>query len=570
MKIKEEVTLVFVGEAGQGLASIQQILIKTLKQQNHYFFSTSEYMSRVRGGINTITIRITSNKKRGNLQKADIMVLLCKNALEHVKTRIKENTIILGTTKDIDEKNKKYAEKITKQKIINVPFEELAKEIGNKIYTNIIAITTTLEMLKINTSELKKEIKKTFSKKGQDIIKKNLDAIKIGEEQGRKLQQQIKINIKKNKTKTTNLKPAQAITYGAIAAGCNFVSAYPMSPSTSIITEMAKQSEEFNVIVEQAEDEIGAINMCLGATYAGARALANTSGGGFALMSEAVSLAGMMETPIVVHVAQRPGPATGLPTRTAQEDLNLTLYAGHGEFTRIIYAPSTINRAFEITHTAFNKSEEYQIPVFILTDQYFLDTQYNTEMINLKNYETKNYIIKTTKNYQRYQLTKKGISPRGIPGHGEGLICADSDEHEENGHITENFNTRKQMVQKRLERLKDITKKSITPIKHGPNNYEYLVIGWGSTYETIKETLQKINNKKTLHLQYEQIYPLHPKTRNYLKEAKKIIVIEGNATGQFTELIKKETNKKIQKILRYDGLQFTIEELEKELKKIIK
>ena len=343
-----------------------------------------------------------------------------------------------------------------------------------------------------------------------------------------------------------------------------------MSPSTWVLTFLSQHSNDFNIIAEQAEDEISAINMALGAWYAGGRAMVTTSGGGFALMIEGVSLAGMIESPVVIHLAQRPGPATGLPTRTEQADLEHALYSGHGEFPRIIFAPGTIQDGFYLTQKAFNLADKYQIPVFILTDQYFVDSYYNQSPIDLSDIKNENYIVKTKKDYKRYELTENGISSRGIPGFGEGLVCVDSDEHDEEGHITENLELRTKMVDKRIKKLDEIKNEVISPELIGNKDYRMLIIGWGSTYHVINEALEKIGRNDISFLHFKQVYPLHHDTFSYLKKAENTIIVENNATSQFGKLIKLHTGFEIhQSILQYNGLPFSVEELGKQIKSFL-
>jgi 2-oxoglutarate ferredoxin oxidoreductase subunit alpha len=557
---EKEISIVLSGEAGQGLVSVQNVLLKILKEEGFYFSSNSEYMSRVRGGVNTVSIRLTEKERRGNLKKIDILLTLNKNTIEHLKDRIDKHTLIIGNSEEVKRLG-------LENKTIDVSFKDIAEEVGNKVFANTIATGLILGLLDINKNYFIKQLKENFRKKGKEIILKNIQAAEKGILKGKEILKVVKNipKIKRNKIiKQSNyFTGAQAIAYGAIAGRCDFIAAYPMSPSTGVLQNLSKLREDFDIIVEQAEDEISAINMCLGASYAGARSLANTSGGGFALMCEGVSLAGMIETPLVIHIAQRPGPATGLPTRTAQEDLNLVLYSGHGEFTRIVYAPKNLKSAVEITNKAFIDSQKYQIPVFILTDQYFMENLYPFEKIKIIEDKEK-HIIESKKDYQRYAFTENGISPRALPGFGTGLVCIDSDEHDTSGHITEDFSLRIEMVKKRLKRIEDITFESLEPTVIGEGK-EIIVIGWGSTFETIKEAIDKMDNKKIKYLHYEQVYPLYKGTKELLKHAKKIIVIEGNATGQFAEIIKKETNKEVINILKYNGLQFFVEEIVQEI-----
>lgn len=287
-------------------------------------------------------------------------------------------------------------------------------------------------------------------------------------------------------------------------------------------------------------------------------------------MSEGISLAGITETPVVIHIAQRPGPATGLPTRTEQGDLNLALYSGHGDFPRAIFAPATIESAFKLSGYAIEMADEFQTPVFILTDQYFVDSYYNVKPFEISADEPKKRISKSDENYKRYTLTDSGISERAIPGHGTGVVKVDSDEHDEHGHITESFEVRKDMVHKRLRKLKALEKKVIQPIQYNTENAKVLLIGWGSTYHTIKEAVEEIDNPDIALMHFEQVYPLPEKIEKTLESYDQVIFIENNVTGQFAELIRKETGfNQFKQILKYDGIQFSVEQLTEEINKIM-
>ena len=278
-------------------------------------------------------------------------------------------------------------------------------------------------------------------------------------------------------------------------------------------------------------------------------------------MSEGISLAGMIETPVVVHIAQRPGPATGLPTRTEQGDLELVLYAGHGEFPRVILAPGNLTEAVSLAQKAFDLADKFQIPVFILTDQYFVDAAYNTPMPDIDGLTSKRHIIQTTKGYSRFRLNDSGISPRGIPGHGEGFVGVDSDEHDEQAHITENMDIRLKMVDKRLRKMALIQGESVLPELVGSRNYKYLLIGWGSTLEIVKEALDVIGRDDIAFLHFKQVYPLPEVFFLAASAAEKVAVIENNATAQFARLIKLHGGLDIsRRILKYDGLPFSVEE----------
>lgn len=296
--------------------------------------------------------------------------------------------------------------------------------------------------------------------------------------------------------------------------------------------------------------------------------MVTTSGGGFALMVEGVSLAGMIESPAVVYLGQRPGPATGLPTRTEQGDLELILYAGHGEFPRVIYAPGTLEDAFYLTQKAFNIADEYQIPVFLMSDQHLADSTYNVPSFDLSLITNERRIVETDESYRRYKLTEDGISPRGIPGFGKGLVGVDSDEHDEDGHITEDLDIRVKMVDKRLKKLRLIEQATVASDLIGKEDYSTLVIGWGSTCGAINEALEVIGRDDIAFLYVKQVYPVPQDIRYYAEKAQKTIIVENNATSQFGRLIKLHLGIDIGKsILKYDGMPFSVEDLAVKLRK---
>jgi 2-oxoglutarate ferredoxin oxidoreductase subunit alpha len=568
-KNKDEASVVLCGQAGQGIQTVEKILVRCLKLSGFHVFATKEYMSRVRGGSNSTEIRISSKRVSTYLDRMDILIPFHKSALEHVEKRISPDTIVLGDKELISKDSLSGV-----NKYIDIPFSKIASDIGGKIYVNIIAAGVVLGTVGVEQHLLTNFIREFFSKKSDDVIQKNIEAIKKGYEIGTQILQSGKIEFSVQsspKVKEENLiNGAEAVGLGALAGGCKFLSSYPMSPSTGVMVFLSQQMDDFGVVVEQAEDEISAINMAIGASYGGARAMVTTSGGGFALMIEGVSLAGMLETPVVIHLAQRPGPATGLPTRTEQADLELALYSGHGEFPRIIFAPGNLMDAFTLTQKAFNLADKFQTPVFVLTDQYLMDSFMNLPLLDISGMKNEKHIVKTQKEYRRYELTEDGISPRGIPGFGEGLVGVDSDEHDEEAHITENLDLRTKMVDKRLKKLDSIKKEIVPPELVGSGDYKILITGWGSTYNVIREALQELGRDDISFLHFKQVYPLHEGTKDYLQKAEKNVIIENNATSQFGKLVKLYTGIDIEaKILKYSGLAFSVEEVAAEIKRIL-
>ncbi len=558
----KNVNITLCGEAGQGIESISNFLTTLFKEEGYNIFATKEYMSRVRGGENSTTIRISSRPAEGYSDRIDILLPLDKDSISHLSKRITDKTLIIGDKSTINDAQKKA------YKFFEVPIIDIASKVGAKIFANTVAAGIILGMFNADIGRFNVLLRNKFSDKPQDVIEKNVDAAKRGYDEGRKiisehqgLLEMTRIDKDPSVHNQVLVHGAESVGLGAIAGGCNFIAAYPMSPSTGVLTYLASKKEDFGIVVEQAEDEIAGINMAIGAWYAGARAMANTSGGGFSLMTEGVSLAGMVESPLVIHIAQRPGPATGLPTRTAQEDLELALYAGHGEFCRIIYAPGNTLQGFYLAQKAFNMAAKYQVPVFLLTDQYFMDTLHNIEPIDIDGLMVEEHIIETQEGYKRYGLTPDGITPRGIPGFGKGAVCVDSDEHDESGRITESMDMRNSMIEKRHKRYDRIVEESLMPTIIGGENYSLLIISWGSTFGSVKEAIENIGRRDITYMHFSQVYPLHPKTASWMKKARKTVVIENNATGQFAKLIRRETGLNVDKILKDDGMPFSVEEL---------
>jgi 2-oxoglutarate ferredoxin oxidoreductase subunit alpha len=543
--------------------------MRIFKKAGYNVFATKEYMSRVRGGMNSTQIRVSSEAVRAFAARTDILVALDKGALGHVGKRVSPETIVLGEKEILGDEVSG-----NRHRFFDVPFTKAAAAIGNKVYSNVVAVGALAYLFGIERRLVCDCVGRFFSGKSAEVVENNNKAAGAGFDIVGNLSQAgaPKFDISSDVTITEDMlvNGAEAVGLGAIAGGCNFVSSYPMSPSTAVLAFLAQHGEEFGVIAEQAEDEIAAMNMAIGAWYAGGRAMVTTSGGGFALMTEGLSLAGMLESPMVIHLAQRPGPATGLPTRTEQGDLELVLYAGHGEFPRIILAPGTLEDGFYLTQKAFNLADRFQVPVFLLTDQYFVDSYYNTPVFDLSGVKVDKHIVETQENYRRYELAADGISPRGIPGCGRGLVAVDSDEHDLEGHITEDLELRTRMVDKRLKKGNALGEKSVAPEFTGPQDARTLLVCWGSTRNIVAEAIGRLDTKDVAMLHFKQVYPLPKETAELLGRAQKTIIIENNATCQFGRLIKTHTGIDIdERILKYNGLAFSMEEIAAKVESVL-
>jgi 2-oxoglutarate ferredoxin oxidoreductase subunit alpha len=543
--------VVLGGEAGQGLQTIGLVLARTFLAGGLHVMVANEFMSRIRGGSNSVTLRAATEPVRALSDRIDCCVLFDHDALARLRGRCAESTVLIGDPKIFGES----------AGMLPLPLHELSTQVGGALYANSVVCGFLVRLLGWDLGALDTALRRIFS--GDGPLDKNLAAARLGWEFGAQLHGRFPLPMGAAQPDRLLLDGSQSVALGALGGGCTFISSYPMSPSTGVLIHLAKQAQEYGVVVEQAEDEISAINMGLGAWYAGARALVSTSGGGFDLMAEGLSLCGAIESPLVIHLAQRPGPGTGLPTRTEQGDLEIARYSGHGEFPRAILAPGSPEEAFICAAHAFTMADASQSPVIILTDQYLLDSLCDLDPFPLPATAPASRIVTTTKNYQRYAPGPDGISPRGIPGLGEGLVCFDSDEHDAEGRITEDFDVRIAMVDKRLAKARLLREElALPPRLHGPADYRRLLVGWGSTAPAIQEALALVPLARTAFLHCIQVYPLPTALEEHLRRAERIIVIENNATGQFARLLRAETGCVVAAEWRkYNGLAFSVEEI---------
>ena len=554
-KTRRILNILIGGEAGQGLVTVGQILAKSLVRSGYSIVVTQSYQSRIRGGHNTFAIRVGVDDVIAPQEAVDLLVALDAETVKlHNEELSSGGLIIADEAFDRDD-----------EAILKVPSEQLASD----QYANTAALGAVVALLGLDKQLVARTVENYFGKAHRDIAEENRRVVEESFRWG------AEHSVAFEKLLPTIAHPPQrlmmngneAIALGAITAGVKFYSFYPMTPATSLGLTLAAWAKDMGLIVEQAEDEIAAINMALGASFGGAPSMVGTSGGGFALMVEGVSLAAMTETPVVIVVGQRPAPATGLPTRTEQADLEFVLHAGHGEFPRAIFSPGTVEGCFYLTRRAFELAEKFQGPIFVLTDEFLADSYralmpFELEGLSpVRPWSLEELTFSTP--YCRYAITNTGISPRLLPGLTEHLIVADSDEHAEDGHITEDLLVRRRMVDKRLKKEEGIRAEVIPPQAQGEEKPDLLLICWGSSKGAAVEAASMMRSRdiRTATLHFPQVWPLVPEHfMGRLQEAKEVVCVEGNATGQLARLIRRETGFHIQKrVLRYDGLPITPE-----------
>jgi len=571
-------TIKIGGEAGQGIQTIGDTLGHVFIRAGFHVFTNQDYESRVRGGHNYYQVRFADQPVTAPKDAVDIIVALDKESiLLHEQELTPRGQIIY----DADTLKEKHNRPV----FLDIPFARLATEHGgDKIMANTVATGAVLGMLGMDLDILMGIIDEIFRKKGEKVITANRNAALAGYDHAIKgcLKCNFAINVDDKAGPRMLVGGSEAIALGSLASGVKFYSAYPMTPSTGIMNYLAGKGQEYGIVVEQAEDEIAAINMALGASFSGVRAMTGTSGGGFALMVEGVSLAAMTETPIVIALGQRPGPATGLPTKTEQADLHMALHAGHGEFPRFIFAPGTPEQAFFLTNKAFDLTEKYQVPAFVLFDTYLADTQWTVRGFDLgrlrnTDYRLRGEAFQKLASYQRHAYTANGVSLLAVPGDAKHLVVTDSDEHTEDGHITEDAETRVNMVEKRLfAKLPHMQEEITPPFLYGDHGPDIIITGWGSLYGLLREAVDELSRSHSIAmLHFSEIYPF-PGTEKFdylglLKGAKLTICVEQNATGQFARLMRTETGYEFGALLnKYDGRPFTVESLVENLKGMIK
>jgi 2-oxoglutarate ferredoxin oxidoreductase subunit alpha len=420
MVIEKEISMGFnvsiriAGEAGQGIQTIGALLCRIIRNCGWEFMANQDYMSRVRGGNNSYTIRTSDKRVLSLSDHIDILIPFNAESIAFHRGAMKQNGRIL-----LDKE--RLAPNENHPLFLDVPFQAIAmKQGGNARYAGSAALGALTGMLGIDIESVESAVWEFFASMGMAVAEDNGACAQAGYDLGRKEPNLQKIGKVQASASRFLLDGNEAIALGAVYAGCRFYSGYPMTPSTTIMETLAGFSSEMPLIVEQAEDEIAAINMVIGASYAGIRAMTATSGGGFALMTEGISLAAMLETPVVVVNGQRPAPATGLPTRTEQADLDLVLHAGHGEFARVVYAPGTIEEAFELTIRAFDVADRFQVPAIILSDQYLADMVTPVELPRNGDLPRSRHMLhreapESKGTYQRYRLTETGVSPACNP-----------------------------------------------------------------------------------------------------------------------------------------------------------
>lgn len=578
----ERIAIKFAGQAGQGVESNGALLARTLARGGLHVFGSKDYESRIRGGLNFYRMDVADEPVHAQGNRVHLLLAQTPEAVGRFADQIVPGGGVIydeGLEVDVD---------LMKSRGIlpmPAPLQKIAKEIGGRpVMAGAASVAVAAAVFRYPIEPLLETLGRQFAKKGDKVVEANRAVARAAYEHGEKHLAkgfEFRLDARDDAPERMLIDGNHALAYGALVGGCNFLAAYPMTPGTSIFEWLAGKGASHGVVVKHTEDEISAMNMVVGAAHMGARAMTSTSGGGFSLMVEALSLAGMSETPAVIVLAQRPGPATGLATRTEQADLKFALSAGHGEFPRILLAPGSIEACFEAGWRAFNLAEQYQCPVIILTEHYLATS---TRTVAPDAFDLSKVSIDRGRlldaraldeldaPYVRYEVTHTGISPRALPGHPKAVFTVTGNEHETTGAISENAETRTTQHHKRLSKLETAAAEMRPPIWHGPEDAETTLVCWGGTTGPAREAVSRLTaeGQSVNLLQFADLWPLNrDAVLDELVKAGRLVAVEGNATGQWASVLRGELGCTIDaKILKWDGrplsADFIVERLSEE------
>jgi 2-oxoglutarate/2-oxoacid ferredoxin oxidoreductase subunit alpha len=542
-----EKTILIGGEAGQGSAVTSRFIAKVFCRLGFFVFNYRDYPSLIRGGHNFNVLHVSDRPVYSHKEKYDVILALDQKTIDLHQKNLKAAGIVFAGKKAI-------AKKLHGLDMAPI----LAKLGGPKILENDILIGAFFKYLGVDKPFVINEAKIQFGGKSDLIAKAIEEGYNLAEE---------KEKLKSAGQARYFLSGAEGVGMGALAAGVDVYFGYPMTPATSLMSFLGKKQNAQNILVCQLENEIAVANAAIGASYAGAKTMIGSSGGGFALMTEAMSLDGMAEIPLVVYMAQRSGPSTGVPTYTSQGDLKFVLNCGHGEFSKIVIAPGDPQECAQRTQEAFYLSSKYNVLSFVLTDKHLSECEYSLAKLEKSKISNNRFLTKEIpQNFKSYKITPNGVSPRGVPGAG-GPVRASSYEHNEFGNTVEDAKSISIMTEKRLRKDKTIAAEvlKLDPVSvYGSG--KKLIVSWGSTKGAIIDALKGLKGYKFLQISYINPFPTDAVKRE-IKKAAKVILVENNSTGLLGQIIKEQTGIELKnKILRYDGRPFTPDYLIEKLK----
>ncbi|PSP83584.1 2-oxoacid:acceptor oxidoreductase subunit alpha [Halobacteriales archaeon QS_6_64_34] len=569
------------GEAGDGIDSTGKIFAQALSRAGRHVFTSKDFASRIRGGYTASKIRTSVDRVESVVDRLDILIALTERTVHENEDELHEDSVVIydgerSTMQDIEVPHGATA--------LEVPLKRLAEDAGGAIMLNVVALGAACEVMSFPIENLDESLQKRFGDKGEAIVENNKTAARMGQEYVKEeYDHEFPYDVETTDEDYVLINGDEAIGMGAIAAGCRFYAGYPITPATDVMEYLTGRIDQFGGKVVQAEDELSAINMALGAARAGARSMTATSGPGIDLMTETFGLVATSETPLVICDVMRSGPSTGMPTKQEQGDLNMTLYGGHGEIPRFVLAPTTISECFWKTVEAFNLAEKYQTPVFLVSDlamavteQTFSPATFDMDQVEIDRGKVvdENDIdawLDEKGRFQAHFAAADGVSPRAFPGTTGGAHMTTGLEHDELGRRTEDTEVRVEQVDKRNRKVETAKEQEAFDYREfGDPEADTLVISWGSNEGAMREGMELLTEKgiDVRFLSVPYIFP-RPDLSEAVEAAETTIVVECNATGQFADVIEHDVLERVERINKYTGVRFDADELAEKVKATI-
>jgi 2-oxoglutarate ferredoxin oxidoreductase subunit alpha len=569
----EDLNWAIGGEAGDGIDSTGKIFAQALSRAGRHVFTSKDFASRIRGGYTAYKVRTSVDRVESVVDRLDILIALTERTIHENMNELHEGSLIIY---DGDRTTMADVEIPEGMVGLDVPLKALAEDAGGAIMRNIVALGAACEVANFPIENLDESLEKRFKDKGKAIVENNQKAARLGQEYvADEYDQTFDYDLETTGADYVLLNGNEALGMGAIAAGCRFYAGYPITPATSIMEYLTGRLAHYGGKVVQAEDELAAINLALGAARAGARAMTATSGAGIDLMTETFGLVATSETPLVITDVQRSGPSTGMPTKQEQGDLELVMYGGHGEVPRFVVAPTNISECFWKTIEAFNLAEKYQTPVFLVSDLAMSVTEqtFPPETFDMDEVEIDRGKVvdeadvdgwqNETGQFQPHLATADGVSPRTFPGTEGGAHMTTGLEHDELGRRTEDTEVRVEQVDKRQRKVETARENEEWDYREfGDPESDNLVISWGSNEGAMREALEFLEQSGTdvRFISVPYILP-RPDLSADIEAADEVIVVECNATGQFADLLEHDALTRVQRVNKYDGVRFKADEL---------
>ena len=561
------------GEAGDGIDSTGKIFAQALSRAGRHVFTSKDFASRIRGGYTAYKIRTSTERIESVVDSLDVLIALTQRTVEENTEELHDGSVIIYDGERTMMEDFEAPEGTVG---LSVPLQRLAEEAGGAIMQNVVALGAACAVCDFDVSYLDESLEKRFGGKGSSIVDNNKEAARAGRDYvNDEIADTFPYDLDTTDADYVLLNGDEAIGMGAIAAGCRFYAGYPITPATDVMEYLKGRIERFGGHVVQAEDELSAINMALGAARAGARAMTATSGPGIDLMAETFGLVATTETPMVICDVMRSGPSTGMPTKQEQGDLDMLLHGGHGEIPRFVVGATTVAECFHKTIEAFNLAEKYQTPVYLVADLALSVTEqtYPPEEFDMDAVEVdRGPLVRgsdieewtnDSDQFTPHAATESGVSPRTIPGTAGGAHMTTGLEHDELGRRTEETEVRVEQVDKRQRKVETARRdETWTAREFGDADSGTLVLSWGSNEGAIREAMELLDEQGTTirFLSVPYLFP-RPDLTEAVEAAEEVIVVECNATGQFADVIEHDTLTRVKRINKYDGVRFDADEL---------